>query len=190
MTLDLTFTLLPTERQGLRRALQDGFALYVQRRGQIPSPARLCFAVLQDALDTFRKQPDKERGWLRGPRTAWPESQAGPGSHTESEKEFALYFSETSLLRTSTRATPREVSDMEAVLTAFPRALEGDQTVRDWRIMWRLATKYGEGRKLAVEYGISKQAVYQIRDRQLDALGRRLRNLMPDDVACYARAAA
>lgn len=170
------------DRKQVRCAFADAYQGFFHVHGRIPTPAELCFQTLQDALHTLHRLPDKEKSLLRGPPSLWPTIPADEEAKKRIIDELLQAISGGTLCHDQAACTPRELSNMEAVLMeVFPKAVVGKNPTRDWNILCSLALKKSRGPTLARKFGMSKQAIYKIRDGQLAAIARRLRDLMPDD---------
>lgn len=108
--------------------------------GKEVTPSAIVFRALEEAMETLKKLPDPEKGWLYSMRTVWPEVIGDQGDAVERYKEMlerlkAGEESVESIFRLGGRPSPSEVARMEVVLQEFPKHLVGRNKRRDWKIL-------------------------------------------------------
>jgi hypothetical protein len=176
----------PEEAKYLQEAFRCAFHLRSTGEDKPLSPAKLVFLVLRDAMQIMRALPDTDRARLKLRGPSWCGQVASPKDEETARSELVEFLtSETAMTvgreRRPIRAAPREVSVAEFVLTAFPRVIVGKNTVRDWKMLYRLASGV-PGPSLALERGVKKQQIYADRDLQCTAIARRLADFMPREI--------
>jgi hypothetical protein len=109
-----------------------------------PRPGDVVWYALREGMDTLRRLPDREVGWLYSQHGVWPEF-----AHDEAERLEAY---ETMLARIKIGEEPvealairrpppsaRAISRMERVFE-WHRYLTGSHRRRDWRVLCQLAS--------------------------------------------------
>lgn len=143
--------------EGLKRAGQAGL--------EVPALRDAVWELLQEAGDTLKRLPDRERGWLTAAtRAHWPEPlREAAGAAVEWRGTWPR----------PAPATAAAVDRLDTVLDWLPLA-GGSKPRRDIAVLLGLAC----GLKVAVlrrQLGCGRRTIYDIRDRGLARICGQLR---------------
>jgi len=108
--------------------------------GRDVTPSAIVFRALEEAMETSKRLPDPEAGWLYSVRTMWPEVLGDYGDKVESYKSMLERImlgieSPEALHGRPPRPSPAQIARMEAVTEQFPKYLQGRNRRRDWQIL-------------------------------------------------------
>lgn len=108
--------------------------------GREATPSAIVFRALVEAMETLKRLPDPEAGWLYSVRTMWPEVRGDYGDKVESYKSMLERImlgieSPDALHGRPPRPSPVQIARMEAVTEQFPKYLQGRNRRRDWQIL-------------------------------------------------------
>lgn len=164
-----------TEVDEARKALQEGEDILRQEGLPRPPLKLIIWRLLQDAVETLKRMPDRERGWLSSAaRSAWPAVV-----HTSQERFEAEVHRLTDLKMSKEEAPlPRlSITDPSAprrmlTVLGWLRYMQGRNLVRDKSVIMELASglgpskvryRYfkGDGSESAVQW-VKQKSVAQI----------------------------
>lgn len=187
MTELQTYTPSVFECDRVREAISLG--MEQARALEMGSPARYADGVwhaIEGAMETLKRLPDREAGWLYTLRGAWPQV-----AYDESERiehyEMMLErckIGEAPIELKIGRTPPnsRAISRMELIFdlqTGWHRFLRGRKNPRDWRVLCQLAMRMPVG-VIARDNHLSKRSVYDIREKQCEQVAVGLQGFYPD----------
>lgn len=159
-------------RAVIREALRDAVKVLVGAGDENITPPKLVYNLLEDAMRTLRRLPDRKYGV----RTVWlptANEYSKEGSEIlESAEELEQFY------LVNLPASPVAIKRMHVIFDLYPKLIVGRSKRRDYRVLCFMAmgTKIT---KIAKQLGISRQAVYDRKNLQCETIARRLSDLMP-----------
>jgi len=163
-------------------------------------PRQIVFVALEMAMDTLRRLPDVERGWL-GMRTNFPSSLVIDDS-SEKYRE-SLYWEIIQMIRDGKIGNPdieddrfaprsvptsKEITEMEVVFEVYRSLLVGrpQNHARDWRILCWLAagmTMMEVGKRIGFRHKNQGNPVQKRKELQCVAIAYTLKDVMPEQLS-------
>lgn len=170
------------EAERIAKALEEGQAMCIENGNPEPRYADMVWALIEDAAQTFRRLPDRERAWLRaGERIAWPNIVY---DRQELAEAFAVQVArvqagEEPMEALQIRPSPptARAIDRAQYVSSWRRHLVGVNQIRDWRILWLMAFRVKQAH-IARELRCSRQTLHDRRELQTVAIGRALRTIL------------
>ncbi|MEJ8571259.1 hypothetical protein [Microbaculum marinum] len=139
--------------------------------------------ALREAMETLRRLPDREAGWLYCQRSLWPEFAH---DHEDKVEAYATMLERVKIGELPVEAlaprrppvSPKAVSRMELVF-GWNAYVVSKYRRRDWRILCMSANGTPAGSVARISH-CSKRTVYDRRELQTAAIARGLLGRYPD----------
>lgn len=171
-----------SEVEKIRRTIEAGHRLCEMDGTKEPKKTEVVWRLFREAADTYRRLPDREIGWLlAGNRVAWPDVV-----HDGEDKKQAQEQYEVELARVQSGQDPVEALRLRDgppdrgaigradVVSGWRQYLAGNDQVRDWKILWLLASDRLSARIVAKECRCSTRTVWRRWEFQLRVLAQRV----------------
>ena len=169
------------DQEVLRGAFKDALKSLVADGAERVTPPDMVRWVVGNAMDTLRRMPDREAGWLYGQRSLWPDIARNYAERLAAfEQELKALLSGEGDSPRKTPASPLAIRRMHIVFGLFPYLVVGRNRRRDYRILSGMAGGQTSTR-LAREIGCHQQTVMDRLKVQLAAIAHRLSKLMPKE---------
>lgn len=142
-----------------------------------PRPGDVVWYAIREAMDTLRRLPDREAGWLYALRGAFPEVAL---DHKDALEAFETMVQRLALGEVAAEdvevrrpPSPKAISRME-VIFGWHRYLRGKAKRRDWKILGLLGSGMAAARVAKIAHCSTRTVFFQ-RETQCAAIAHSLR---------------